>query len=152
MLCNSLLNSIKDMKNPKIMVIGDIVADVYLEGKISRISREAPVLVLEHTAETVVPGGAGNVIHNMATLGGQTYAVGVLGDDLAGRQLIRILGEKNVNTDGFIVDESRPTITKTRIMAGGDATVRQQVVRVDKENKEVLNSAVEQALHNYILS
>jgi len=140
------------MGNPKIMVIGDIVADVYLEGKISRISREAPVLVLEHRTEKVVPGGAGNVIHNMATLGGQTYAVGVLGNDSAGTELIRILGKKNVNTDGFIVDESRPTITKTRIMAGGDATVRQQVVRVDKENKEVLNTTVEQALHDYILS
>lgn len=134
------------------MVIGDAVADVYLEGKISRISREAPVLVLEHMAEAVVPGGAANVIHNMATLGGETYAVGVIGDDSPGAELVRILGRKGVNTDGFIVDGSRPTITKTRIMAGGDATVRQQVVRVDKENKEALDAEIEKAVHEYILS
>jgi len=151
-LYKDLLGIIANNQQCKIMVIGDAVADAYLEGKISRISREAPVLVLEHMVETIVPGGAGNVIHNMATLGGQTYAVGVIGNDSAGTELVRILGGKGVNTDGFIVDSSRPTITKTRIMAGGDATVRQQVVRVDRENKEALSERVEKAVQEYILS
>lgn len=152
MLDNSLLENIKKIKNRKIMVIGDMVADVYLEGKISRISREAPVLVLEHAAENVVPGGAANVIHNMATLGGQTYAVGVLGDDSAGAELVRILQSKQVDTKGFIIDPSRPTITKTRIMAGGDATVRQQIVRVDKENRDPLSLEIEQAVQDYMIN
>ena len=152
MLQTSLLQTIQQLQKRNIMVIGDIVADVYLEGKISRISREAPVLVLEHKEEKVVPGGAANVIHNMATLGGQTYAVGVLGNDSAGAELVRILQSKQVNTDGFIVDVSRPTITKTRIMAGGEATVRQQIVRVDKENKEALSHDIEETVQGYLVS
>lgn len=134
----------------KLMVIGDVVADVYLEGKISRISREAPVLVLEYSGETVVPGGAANVMHNAATLGGRVYAVGVVGEDSPGRALRQALHDKGVITNGIIVDASRPTITKTRVMAGGQATVRQQVVRIDREDKQSLSSELEQQLIHYI--
>lgn len=146
----TLLTIINQLKNRKIMVIGDMVADVYLEGKISRISREAPVLILEHTAEKVVPGGAANAVHNIATLSGSVYAVGVVGEDFAGQELTQILQGKTVDTAGLIVDASRPTITKTRIMAGGQATVRQQIVRIDKENKEALDTDIKQAIENYI--
>ncbi|MEL7633340.1 MAG: PfkB family carbohydrate kinase [Sporomusa sphaeroides] len=132
------------------MVIGDMVADIYLEGKISRISREAPVLILEHCGETVVPGGAANAVHNAATLGGQVYAVGIIGGDNAGQQLTQVLNSRNVNTQGFIIDTSRPTITKTRVMAGGQATVRQQVVRIDRECKQALAVGIEQQLHGYV--
>ena len=150
MLKTSLLQIIKKMQNQKIMVIGDMVADVYIEGKISRISREAPVLILEHSEEKVVPGGASNAVHNTATLGGNVYAVGVVGDDFAGQELARVLQSKTVETAGLIIDVSRPTITKTRIMAGGQATVRQQVVRIDKESKQTLETEIEQALTDYI--
>lgn len=150
MLHNSLLQIIEKMRKRKIMVIGDMVADVYVEGKISRISREAPVLILEHIAEKVVPGGAANAVHNTATLSGSVYAVGVVGNDFAGQELERILQTKTVKTAGLIVDASRPTITKTRVMAGGQATVRQQVVRIDKESKEALEAEIEQAVKNYI--
>lgn len=138
------------MQGQKIMVIGDMVADVYLEGEISRISREAPVLILEHSIENVVPGGAANAVHNAATLKGNIYAVGVVGNDFAGQELSRVLQSKEVNTEGLLLDSSRPTITKTRIMAGGQATVRQQIVRIDKEKKEKLSSEVEQAVKSYI--
>jgi len=141
---------IEKMQNKKIMVIGDMVADVYLEGKISRISREAPVLILEHAGERVVPGGAANVVYNAAALGGQVYAVGIVGTDNAGQELTKVLKGKNVNTTGLIADSSRPTITKTRIMAGGQATVRQQVVRIDRESKSLLNAESEQKLIVYI--
>lgn len=150
MLYNSLLKIINNLQKHKIMVIGDMVADVYLEGKISRISREAPVLILEHTAEKVVPGGASNVVHNAATLSGSIHAVGVVGNDFAGQELARILASKTVDTAGLIVDTSRPTITKTRVMAGGQATVRQQVVRIDKENKQPLDAEIEQTVKRYI--
>jgi len=132
------------------MVIGDMVADVYLEGKISRISREAPVLILEHSEERVVPGGAANVVLNIATLSGNVAAVGVIGQDYAGQELACILTNKNAHTAGLLVDHSRPTITKTRVMAGGQATVRQQIVRIDKEKKEALNVHIEQAVKEYI--
>lgn len=146
----NLIQLIDKIQNKKIMVIGDMVADVYLEGKISRISREAPVLILEHSGEHVVPGGAANAVHNAATLGGQVYAVGVIGDDNAGQQLTQILNSKTVNTQGFIVDTSRPTITKTRVMAGGQATVRQQVVRIDRESKQALEDSIEKKLLSYV--
>jgi len=151
LLQTTLLQMIKQMNNRKIMVIGDMVADVYLEGKISRISREAPVLILEHTAEKVVPGGAANAVHNIATLTGSVYTVGVVGNDNAGEELARILQSKTAQTEGLIVDHNRPTITKTRVMAGGQATVRQQVVRIDKENKKALEAQVEQAVQDYIM-
>lgn len=141
---------IDHMKNKKIMVIGDMVADSYLEGKISRISREAPVLILEHNGEKVVPGGAANVVHNGATLLGKVYAVGVIGPDSAGELLNQRLQQVGVNTAGFIIDDERPTISKQRIMAGGLATVRQQVVRIDKESKTPLSSHTEQKLLDYI--
>lgn len=149
-MSDSLLSIIDALQDRKVMIIGDMVADVYLEGKIVRISREAPVLILEHAGETVVPGGAANAVHNAATLGGRVYAVGVVGNDSAGSELARILSEKGVVTDGLIVDASRPTITKTRVMAGGQATVRQQVVRIDREAKTPLNSAIEAAVLDYI--
>jgi rfaE bifunctional protein kinase chain/domain len=147
---SSLLRLIDKLPGHKVMVIGDMVADIYLEGKISRISREAPVLVLEHGGETVVPGGAANAVHNAATLGGDVFAVGVVGDDAAGRELAAILAGKMVRTAGLIVDGSRPTITKTRVMAGGLATVRQQVVRIDRESKASLSPAVTESLLAYI--
>lgn len=149
---NKLLDRIRQLENRNIMVIGDIVADVYLEGKISRISREAPVLVLEYNEEHVVPGGAANVVYNGATLHGKVYAVGVVGDDFAGQELTRILKGNGVVTAGLLVDHSRPTITKTRVMAGGQATVRQQIVRIDKEKKEILLPGMQQKVKEYIES
>ena len=86
---------INKLKNINILIIGDMVADVYLKGNISRVSREAPVLVLEHAGEKVVPGGAANVVHNVATLGGQAFAVGLIGNDKAGSGLRDILNDKN---------------------------------------------------------
>lgn len=128
------------------MVIGDMIADVYLEGTISRISREAPVLVLEYASETVVPGGAANVIYNTATLGGSVYGVGVVGQDNSGAEILRLLQAKAVNIEGVYRDQTRATITKTRVLAGGLATVRQHVVRIDKETKQPLTELAEAEL------
>ena len=147
---NDLHRLVKCWRKTSIMVIGDMIADSYLEGRISRISREAPVLVLEHAGETIVPGGAANVVHNCSTLQGQVYAVGLIGDDFAGKELGRILAARGVYTAGLIMDDNRPTITKTRIMAGGQATVRQQVVRIDRESKEPITAAVAAQALTYV--
>ena len=141
---------INKLKNINILIIGDMVADVYLKGNISRVSREAPVLVLEHAGEKVVPGGAANVVHNVATLGGQAFAVGLIGNDKAGSGLRDILNDKNVETTGLIAEENRPTITKTRIIAGGSATVSQQIVRIDQEMKSPILSQTEKNLINIL--
>ena len=144
------INSLKKFNKINILIIGDMVADVYLKGNISRVSREAPVLVLEHAGEKVVPGGAANVVHNVATLGGQAFAVGLIGNDKAGGGLRDILNDKNVDTTGLIVEENRPTITKTRIIAGGSATVSQQIVRIDQEMKSTMLNQTEKSFVNIL--
>ena len=144
------INSLKNFNKINILIIGDMVADVYLKGNISRVSREAPVLVLEHAGEKVVPGGAANVVHNIATLGGQAFAVGLIGNDKAGSGLRDILNDKNVETTGLIVEENRPTITKTRIIAGGSATVSQQIVRIDQEMKSTMLINTEKRVINIL--
>lgn len=147
---SDLIDVLNGFSGKRILVIGDMVADVYLNGNISRVSREAPVLVLEQAEEKIIAGGAANVVHNAAVLGGKVFAVGVLGEDQSGRGLAKILREKGVNTDGFFYDTERFTITKTRIIAGGAATVSQQIVRIDKETKEPMCASIEAKLMNYL--
>lgn len=145
-----LVEGVRAMKGKKILVIGDMVADIYLDGRISRISREAPVLVLEQAGERIVAGGAANVVNNVATLGGDVYGVGVLGHDSAADGLVAVLNRNGAHTDGLIRDEGRPTISKTRVIAGGRATVSQQIVRIDKESKEPISPEKEEELLKYI--
>ena len=141
-----LINITNKMTDKKILVIGDMVADVYVDGRISRISREAPVLILEKAGEKVVAGGAANVVANAATLGAEVYAVGIIGDDNNGESLRNILKGLGVHIEGLVRDKSRPTISKTRIIAGGRATVSQQIVRIDSESKDPLSKKVEAEL------
>lgn len=147
---HKLSGYIEKFQGAPIMVIGDMIADVYLDGRIARVSREAPVLVLEYVGEKMVPGGAANVVHNAATLGGAVCAVGVRGDDAGGERLAGVLAAAGVDTSGLMVDAARCTTTKTRVLAGGRATVRQQVVRIDRECRDALAAATEERLLAYI--
>jgi D-glycero-beta-D-manno-heptose-7-phosphate kinase len=116
-----------------ITVVGDLVADEFIFGEISRVSREAPVLILKHRERTVVPGGGANAINNLADLGVNVLPVGVVGDDEAGRLLLKAFRRKHIPVTGVLKDKSYTTVTKTRILAGMTHTARQQVVRVDRE-------------------
>ncbi|MGD0182456.1 MAG: PfkB family carbohydrate kinase [Terriglobales bacterium] len=116
-----------------ITVVGDLVADEFVFGEISRVSREAPVLILKHRERTVVPGGGANAINNLAELGVNVLPVGVVGDDEAGRLLLKAFRHKRIPLSGVLKDKSYTTVTKTRILAGMTHTARQQVVRVDRE-------------------
>lgn len=145
-------DALSSMQGRSILVIGDMVADIYLDGRISRISREAPVLVLEQAGEKVVAGGAANVVNNIATLGGKVHAVGLVGRDKSADGLRAILAKNGADVRGLIADDSRPTISKTRIIAGGRATVSQQIVRIDRESKAPMAPAVEAELCAYIKS
>ena len=145
-------DALSGMQGRSILVIGDMVADIYLDGRISRISREAPVLVLEQAGEKVVAGGAANVVNNIATLGGKVHAVGLVGADKSADGLRVILAKNGADVSGLIADDSRPTISKTRIIAGGRATVSQQIVRIDRESKAPMAPAVEAELRAYIKS
>jgi rfaE bifunctional protein kinase chain/domain len=116
-----------------VTVLGDMVADEFVFGEISRVSREAPVLILRHRERTVVPGGGANAVNNLADLGVNVLPVGVVGNDDAGRLLLRAFRHKHIPVTGVFKDKSYPTVTKTRILAGMPHTWRQQVVRVDRE-------------------
>lgn len=145
-------DALSGMQGRSILVIGDMVADIYLDGRISRISREAPVLVLEQAGEKVVAGGAANVVNNIATLGGKVHAVGLVGRDKSADGLRVILAKNGADVSGLIADDSRPTISKTRIIAGGRATVSQQIVRIDRESKAPMAPTLEAELSAYIKS
>src|SRR5438874_9289976 len=116
----------------RVLVIGDMVADEYLIGRPARISREAPVLILELSEERTVPGGATNVAVNARTLGAEVFLAGVVGDDLPGRRLRRAISDLQMHQDGLLTDLQRPTSTKTRIMAGSPQIVQQHIVRIDR--------------------
>lgn len=141
---------VQRFQGKNILVIGDMVADVYLDGRISRISREAPVLVLQAVGEKIVPGGAANVVNNIATLGGNVYAVGLVGRDKTAQGLKASLEKNGAYTEGIFMDETRPTISKTRIIAGRRATVSQQIVRVDRESKEPMSPMFESQIVQYL--
>src|ERR1700682_2783730 len=116
-----------------VTVLGDMVADEFVFGEISRVSREAPVLILRHRERTVVPGGGANAVCNLADLGVNVLPVGVLGDDEPGRLLLKAFRHKHVAVSGVLKDKGYTTVTKTRILAGSTHSARQQVVRLDRE-------------------
>src|SRR3982075_19468 len=120
---------------PKITVtvLADLVADEFVFGEISRVSREAPVLILKHRERTVLPGGGANAVNNLADLGVNVLPVGIVGDDEPGRLLLKYFRHKRIPLSGILKDKSYSTVTKTRILAGMTHTARQQVVRVDRE-------------------
>jgi rfaE bifunctional protein kinase chain/domain len=144
-----LADYLPDFPEQKILVIGDIIADEFIVGQPERLSREAPVLILRHDDYLILPGGGTNAANNVAALGGKVYLAGVIGDDNVGDRLKDYLGEKGIETEGLVIDQSRPTSVKTRILAGGGQTVKQQVVRIDKlENKDI-SSRIEDKLIAY---
>ena len=124
---------LNQIQSKRIVVIGDLILDEYVQGKADRISPEAPVPVLEVTHETVRFGGAANVAHNISSLGGLVEVIGVVGDDQNGEILMRMFDQSGIGADGISVDPGRPTSTKSRLMAN-----RQQIVRVDRESKAPL--------------
>lgn len=134
---------------PKITVtlLGDLVADEFVFGEISRVSREAPVLILKHRERTVLPGGGANAVNNLADLGVNVLPVGLVGDDESGRLLLKYFRHKRIALSGILKDKSYTTVTKTRILAGMTHTARQQVVRVDREPQEPPNHHLTRELY-----
>ncbi|MDD2709657.1 MAG: D-glycero-beta-D-manno-heptose-7-phosphate kinase [Verrucomicrobiae bacterium] len=117
----------------RILVIGDVMLDQYLMGKVSRISPEAPVPVVDVQSEKFFPGGASNVARNLRTLTAQVAILGVVGGDASGRRLTQVLRQRGIQTKGLFRDPARPTTLKTRIIAQ-----HQQMVRFDKESRQPL--------------
>ncbi|MBU1006848.1 MAG: D-glycero-beta-D-manno-heptose-7-phosphate kinase [Candidatus Omnitrophica bacterium] len=136
---------ISKFSKANVLVIGDLILDEFLWGEVSRISPEAPVPVVWVKSESFIPGGAANVANNIHALGGKVYLTGVIGKDERGRTLTEELRKKGINIQGIIVDEERPTTLKTRVIAH-----HQQVVRIDKEKKEVLSSGIIGRIISYV--
>ncbi|MGB6483730.1 MAG: PfkB family carbohydrate kinase [Candidatus Acidiferrales bacterium] len=137
-----LLEIIASFPRQTITVVGDFVVDEYVTGEISRVSREAPVLILRHRKTEISPGGGANAANNLVELGARVLPVGAVGDDVAGNALINYFREKNVNVSGMIRMRHGNTTTKTRFLARWSHTARQQVLRVDREAGKALPEGV----------
>lgn len=137
--------TVSNFKKARVLVIGDLMLDEFIWGDVSRISPEAPVPVVWVKKESFMPGGASNVANNLRSLGADVHLVGVVGDDKNGAILKGELEQKGIHVAGIMTDESRPTILKTRVVAH-----HQQVVRIDKENKEKLSDAMISRMAAYV--
>jgi len=126
----------------RIVVVGDLFLDEYLVGRATRLSREAPVPVLEFERRFTLPGGAANPAHNVVSLGSFAQAVGVIGDDEAGQTLLTHLREAGIQPLGVVTDPGRPTTVKTRIVAQGALRFPQQLVRLDRLDRSPVQGEV----------
>ena len=130
----------------RIVVIGDVVLDEYVFGAATRMSREAPVPVLEFTGRKVIPGGAANPAVNLAALGANVALAGVTGGDAAGEELRAALAGYGIDVSGLLVDPARPTTVKQRVMAQMGLRFPQQVARIDRLSREPVSDAIAAAL------
>lgn len=143
-----LRECIKNLAKGKVMVVGDLLIDELLEGRPERISREAPVLILEHMETELIPGGAANTAHNITALGASCHAVGVCGKDEYAAKLAALLEKYGIN-HSLVQDPSRPTTVKTRILSRSYA-IRQQLLRLDRISHATMDSVVQSLLSERI--
>jgi len=141
-----LLDIVGAFPRQTIAVVGDFVLDEFVSGEISRVSREAPVLILRHRHSEVFPGGAANAVNNLAALGASVLPVGVVGDDEGGEKLLGCFRERGVKTSGIVRSRDWTTATKTRYLAGWTHTTEQQVLRVDREPAGTLPQSAQAAI------
>lgn len=138
-----LLTLVAAFPKQTICVVGDFVLDEFVTGDISRVSREAPILILRHRKTENYPGGAANAVNNLADLGAKVLAVGVVGADHGGRALLEEFRRKKVNVSGIVRCSGWVTTTKTRYLAGWTHTTEQQVLRVDREPHSAIDTVTQ---------
>lgn len=143
----NLIKIVDNFKGKKIGVIGDLMLDHFIWGDVERISPEAPVPVVLVAKESFVPGGAGNTAANISALGGEAFIVGLVGKDFAGKNLFEEFEKCGIKTEGIIEYSQKPTTQKIRVVARG-----QQVVRIDKEDVQYINSDIEKKLLEFVNS
>jgi rfaE bifunctional protein kinase chain/domain len=127
-----LLALVDGFSSRRVVVVGDIIADEFIYGEVARVSREAPVLILKYDATEMVGGGAGNAVNNVAALGGRARLVGLIGTDPEGRRLLSSL-HRGIDCAHVVRARAYRTPIKTRILAGGVHSTKQQIVRIDRE-------------------
>ncbi len=143
---DKLIGLLPRLRERRIVVVGDVFLDEYVVGQAKRLSREAPIPVLEFERRFCLPGGAANPSNNVVALGGVARQVGVIGDDEAGQRLLQQLREAGIDAAGIVTDPSRPTTTKTRIVAQGSLRFPQQLARIDHLDRRPMGENVEGAL------
>jgi len=148
----ALRECVEQFTTRTVVLLGDFVADEFQYGEISRVSREAPVLILKHRETQIVPGGGANAANNLASLGARVLPVTAVGDDAAGEALIAHFRRLRVNVSGIFRVKGWTTPTKSRFLAGWAHTVGQQVLRVDYEPKSPLPDAIRRKLHQRLLA
>jgi rfaE bifunctional protein kinase chain/domain len=137
---------VRRMRGVRVLIVGDLMLDQFVWGRVDRISPEAPVPVVHVTNEDVRPGGAGNVVSNVAALGGRAAVGGLIGRDAAGARLRQELGRLGADTGGVVTTSETATISKTRIIAHN-----QQVVRLDREGAPALDGPAARRLRDWVL-
>lgn len=136
---NRLIEIVHSFADRRLLIIGDAIADQFLYGNISRVSREAPVFILRHELTQTVPGGAANCAMNLAALGARVSLIAAVGNDESGRELRATLDAAGVDVSGVIVSDNIQTTTKVRILAGQSHSNKQQVIRIDYEGAALGN-------------
>jgi rfaE bifunctional protein kinase chain/domain len=147
-----LIEIVRSFADRRIVVIGDAIADQFLYGDISRVSREAPVFILKHQQTQTVPGGAANCAMNLASLGARVSLIAVVGDDVAGRELRAKLDATGVDVNGISVSDKIQTTTKVRILAGQTHSNKQQVIRIDYEDSDLEDGLLRNGILNALQS
>ncbi len=139
-----LIENIKKLSNAKVLVVGDLALDEMIYGDAERISREAPVLILQHTRTKLILGGASNAAHNVATLNnGEVGVIGVAGKDYHCDLLFDTFKEAKIDCSGIVKDKNRKTIVKTRISGSITTSITQQIVRIDRQSKGFISERTE---------
>jgi D-glycero-beta-D-manno-heptose-7-phosphate kinase len=141
------LEIIANFSRSGVLVVGDVMVDHFIWGSVSRISPEAPVPVVDVQKDSILLGGCANVLNNVHAMGGNVYVAGVIGADNIGRKLLNELSDRKIETKGIVVEKSRPTTLKTRIVAHG-----QQMVRFDKENRKPIPQSSINRILEYVKS
>ena len=140
-----IIDGIKQLVTPRVLVVGDLALDEMIYGDAERISREAPVLILQHTKTKLILGGASNAAHNVATLNdGKVGVIGVAGDDYYSELLFDTFEKANIDCSKIVKDKSRKTIVKTRISGAITTSITQQIVRVDRQSKGPISPETEE--------
>ena len=153
LLQERLMSIVKRFPQRRMLVVGDAIADQFVYGAISRVSREAPVFILQHEHTETVPGGAANCAVNLASLGANVSLVSVAGKDEAGKALIEKLCGAGVDCSGVLLADDVRTTTKVRILAGQIHSTRQQVIRIDYDstlNNPALREQLQQGVGDHV--
>jgi rfaE bifunctional protein kinase chain/domain len=145
-----LIELVGKFRDTRIVVLGDLVIDKYIFGSPERVSREAPVLIIRENERDIRLGGAGNVVANIRALGGRPRPVGLMGADDIGEQLMDLMANRGINSEGILVDPARFTTTKTRVLGGGRNTVRQQMLRIDRQSDTRVDPSIRAILVEHL--